>query len=226
MKCTEQGALLKYGYCMTYGEGEGTFVGRCQYFQISGHNTTDPPGFITLPDNISELNDYMCGPMNRKGLVCSKCIERFGPSATFLGFPCSNCTNAWYGVPLYLFIEFVPVTVFYLIVLIFQISFTSAPWTAFVLYSQFAVAGITSVFGPFSFEISSISYVYSVIISFYGIWNLDFFHFLVPPFCVSSSLRIIHVVFLGYVTAFYPLCLIGVTWICIELHSRNFKFFV
>ena len=59
VKCTEQGALLKYGYCMTHEEGEGTFVGRCQYFQISGHNTTDPPGFITLPDNISELNDYM-----------------------------------------------------------------------------------------------------------------------------------------------------------------------
>ena len=37
------------------------------------------PGFISLPENVSELNDYMCGPMNRKGLVCSECIDGFGP---------------------------------------------------------------------------------------------------------------------------------------------------
>ena len=226
VKCTEQGALLRYGNCMTYEEGEGTFVDRCQYFQTSGHNTTDSPGFITLPDNVSELNDYMCGPMNRKGFVCSECIEKFGPSVTSFGFPCSNCTDAWYGVPLYLFLEFVPITVFYLIILIFQISFTSAPWTAFVLYCQLAVASVATSFDPSSYEVSSIIYVYTAIISFYGIWNLDFFRYIIPPFCVSPGLRIIHVVFLSYVSDFYPLCLIGLTWICIELHSRNFKLFV
>ena len=88
VKCTEQGALLRYGNCMTYEEGEEAFVGRCRYFEISGHNTTDPPaGFITLPDNVSKLNDYMCGPMNRKGLVCSECIKNFGPSVTFIWIP-------------------------------------------------------------------------------------------------------------------------------------------
>ena len=58
--CTEQGALLKYGFCMTHEKGRGTFVGRCQYFEIEGHNTSKSPGFITLPDNVSELNEYMC----------------------------------------------------------------------------------------------------------------------------------------------------------------------
>ena len=103
VSCAEQGALLKYGFCMTFEEGKGTFVGRCQYFEIKGHNTSERPGFITLPDNMSELNEYMCGPMNRKGLVCSECIENFGPSITFLGFSCSDCNNAWYAIPLFLF---------------------------------------------------------------------------------------------------------------------------
>ena len=32
---------------------------------------------------------------------------------------------------------------------------------------------------------------------------------------------------LGYIiSAFYPLCLIGLTWVCIELYSHNFKLFV
>ena len=164
--------------------------------------------------------------MNRKGLVCSECIERFGPSVTYFGFSCSNCTDAWYGVPLYLFLEFVPITVFYLIVLAFRIGLTSAPFTAFVLFSQFAVTAVTTVFGPFSFEASPVIYYFSAVITFYGFWNLDFFRYIIPPFCLSPNLRIIHIVFLGYISAFYPLCLIGLTWACIQLYSHNFKAFV
>ena len=33
----------------------------------------------------------------------------------------------------------------------------------------------------------------SILISFYGIWNLDFFHFIIPPFCVSSAIKPIHI---------------------------------
>ena len=227
VQCTEQGALLKYGHCMTYEEGVGIFVGRCQAFEVNGHNKSETfPGFITLPDNVSELNDYMCGPMNRKGLVCSDCMEGFGPSVTFYGFSCSNCTDAWYGVGIYLFLEFVPITIFYVIILVFRIGLTSSPFTAFVLFSQFAVTAVTAAFGPYSFETSPVIYYFSVVISFYGFWNLDFFRYLIPPFCVSSQLKIIHIVFLGYISAFYPLLLIGLTWVCIELYSRNFKIFV
>ena len=48
--------------------------------------------------------------------------------------------NARYGVPLFLFLEFVPITVFYLIVLVFQISVTSAPMPCFIISSQFIIA--------------------------------------------------------------------------------------
>ena len=226
VKCSypERGALLKYGYCMTHNKG-GTFVGRCQYFEIKGHNISERPGFIILPDNVSELNEYMCGPMNRKGLVCSECIEGFGPSVTSLGHTCSNCTDAWYGIPLFLFIEFVPITIFYVLVIIFQISLTSAPFTAFVLCSQFAVSGFTTTFGRFSFSTSFEYYLFIILVTFYGIWNLDFFRYIFPPFCVSPNLNVISIVFLGYISAFYPLCLIGLTWVCIKIHSYDFKIF-
>ena len=48
----------------------------------------------------------------------------------------------------------------------------------------------------------------------------------VPPVCVSSNLSLYHRAILGYITAFYPLLLIVVTWICIELHDRNFRMIV
>ena len=227
VRCTDQGALLKYGQCMTYEEGEGLFIGRCQSFEINGHNvSTTSPGYITLPDNVSELNDYMCRPMNRKGIVCSECAEGFGPSLTFYGFSCANCTGAWFGIPLFLFLEFVPITVFYLIILIFQLGLTSSPFTAFVLFSQFAVTAVTAVFGPYSFESSPVTHYFNAVLTFYGFWNLDFFRYVISPFCISPNLKIIHVVFLDYISAFYPLILISLTWVCIELHSRNFKIFV
>ena len=108
VKCTDQGALLRFDYCMTYEEGEGTFVGRCnKYFEIKGHNRSENfAGFITLPDNISELNDYMCGPMNRKGISCSKCMENFGPLVVPSRPICSNCIeNSWYLGVLFLCIH-------------------------------------------------------------------------------------------------------------------------
>ena len=66
---------------MTYDEETNTVSASfCTYFALDGHNISEP-GFISLPENVSELNDYMCGPMNRKGLVCSECIDGYGTSA-------------------------------------------------------------------------------------------------------------------------------------------------
>ena len=73
--------------------------------------------YLDLPGNLTDLNDFMCGPMSRKGLICSECIDGFAPAITSFGYQCSNCTeSAWYGVPLFLFLEFVPITVFYFII--------------------------------------------------------------------------------------------------------------
>ena len=78
VKCTEKDALLKLGYCMTYEEESGFLqVGHCDNVNVSGLNMTQD-NFIRLPSNISDLNDYMCSSMNRKGPLCSQCIDGFG----------------------------------------------------------------------------------------------------------------------------------------------------
>ena len=53
---------------------------------------------VQLLQNLSELNNCMCGPPNRKGLVCSECADGFGPSVTSFGYKCANCTDHRYGV--------------------------------------------------------------------------------------------------------------------------------
>ena len=135
VQCSEDKVLMNAVFCMTIEES-GTFVGDCSVYSSNTNASLIDGMYLKLPNNISELNDYMCGPMNRKGRICSECIDGFAPSVTSIGYICSNCTGAWYGVPLYLLLEFVPITLFYILVLVCQISVTSSPLTYCVMYSQ------------------------------------------------------------------------------------------
>ena len=227
LKIKDEDVLLNIGFCMTYEEGEGISLSECPYFLLKGHNMTEP-GYIKLPNNISQLNGYMCGPMNRKGLLCKDCIDGFGPSATSFGYECSNCTDAWYNVPLYLLLELVPVTVFYLIILVFPIPITSAPMTCFIMYNQFIMFEMVVDQQPpignlVITQLENNQFFLKIVTFISGIWNLDLLSYIVPQICISKNFHLIHIALLGYTSLFYQVLLISVTWICIELHGHNFK---
>ena len=226
LECSQQRVLINTEYCLT-NEMDGTFIGQCRTYLINKNAMIIDGIYIQLPDNITQLNDYMCGSMNRKGRICSECVDGFAPSVTSLGYKCSNCSaSSWYGIPLYLFLEFVPITLFYLAVLVFQISVTSSPMTFSVMYSQIGCYCLT--LAPFMIVFKS-SYEYTsakILTILHGIWNLDFFRYILPPFCASPFLKNIHILFLGYISAAYPLLLIILTLILVELYSRNLQPFV
>ena len=69
----------------------------------------------------------------------------------------------------------------------------------------------------------SLSLMVKIIQVLCGIWNLDFFRHIVPPFCVSSHLNNIQALSLDYIHIVYPFLLILFTFSCIELHARNFR---
>ena len=221
LKCSDYETSINVGICMTTDE-DGTFFSVCEtYLFYDSQDITLDGVYIRLPNNLSELNHFMCGPMKRKGRVCSDCYEGFSPSVTSIGYVCSNCTGAWYVLPLYLVLEFVPITLFYVATFVFDISVTSSPMSCCVLYSQLIVYIFTRLSKPYlTLETSNASYnSILVLITVYGIWNLDFFRYVVPPFCVSPHLKNIHILFLGYISAFYPLVLIIATWALIQLNS-------
>ena len=239
-KCSNDGTYLKAGHCATYDNNTGIVsYAQCPYFiQSNGLNITKfeqqlSNWYILLPENMSELNDYLCGAMNRRGRVCSQCKDGFGPAVTSVGFQiqCSKCIGAWYGIPLYLFLELFPITIFYFILLIFQINITSAPMTSYIMYSQLIIFATDQLFSGDKTCLAGIVLLLSrsfqlfakIILSIYDIWNLRFFGYLAPPFCISSRLKPIHIAFLGYISVFYPLCLILLTWGCVELHGHNFR---
>ena len=232
--CSDGGPLLQFGYCATYSEDTGLVaVAKCPYLQVYGHvyNVTSirHDYFIQLPKTLTELNDSMCGPMNRKGVICSECIDGFGPSITSIGYKCANCTNIWYGVPLYIVLLFAPITVFYLFILIFQVKVTSPPVPCFIMYAQVVVMEVYLVnFGKLSTQVvfnnrGHLRLDAAIILALYGLFNLDFFYSVLPPFCISSRIKPIHIAFLGYTSVLYPIVLIFLTWLCVELHGYNFR---
>ena len=231
---------LRLGYCSTYDKDTRTrLIAGCSYFQTDVFDSVIKEGahenmwYIKLPHNMSALNDFMCGPMNRKGRVCSECKDGYGLAVLSIGFqiPCTKCTYTWYPIPLYLFMELVPITIFYFVMLIFQFNITSAPMTSYIMVCQLFAQWWKFMFGGEDFHVSRRMFMLNnhldvymkIMLSVYEMWNLHFFRSLVPPFCISDKLKPFHIGMLGFVSSFYPLCLIAVTWISIELHDRDFK---
>ena len=233
IKCTDEGTLMRIGFCTTYTEGEGVSMARCPYLKMKTlrHAYTiarNDPLYIILPDNISELNDYMCGPMNRKGFLCSECIDGFSPSFTSPDYmACSNCTaSRYYGVPFFVLTEIVPTTLFYLMFVLFQVNVTTSPMTCYIFYSQIMML-IATPSGKGSFQVHNTYFFQNnfdlATYTLYGLWNLDFLRYSLPPFCVSSRLNHTNITILGCVSVFYPLCLILLTITFVKLYDHNFK---
>ena len=237
--CDGKEVYIKASFILTVPENSdvATFsYSKSHYIFYHDHDATKP-GYRLLPENISELNDFMCGPLNRKGYLCSDCIDGFGPSMSMIEHPndCYRCKDInWHGVTLHLIIILVPVTLFYLIIFVFQIRMTSAPMPCFVLYSQIIVSTLSYPWGRSFREVSLIMFtdagdlrtVSRLILSLYGIFDLDFISNAVPPFCISSKMTLYHRAVLSYITAFYPMLLIVITWVSIRLHDHKFRVMV
>ena len=53
----------------------------------------------------------------------------------------------------------------------------------------------------------------------YGIWNLDFFRVVLPEVCLNFPT--LHILALDYLIAIYPMLLMGVAYIIVELLGRG-----
>ena len=235
LKCDGLNAFMHPGQTLTYNSQDKLVsVTSTRYRHLDGYNTTKE-GYILLPSDVSELNQYMCGPLSRINHLCSECKNGYGPPMvpTLCTNACYICQNSWYSVILYLLLELVPITVVYFLILVLQIKLTSAPMTCFIFYSQLIVMAFdgqcademaTNLFSQIKLNKNGdLRTETKIIRTLYGIFNLDFFHTITPPFCISSKLKPVHSLLLSYASAFYPFLLILLTWLCVDLHGRNYR---
>ena len=212
-------SMLQGDYCMTYeDEYNSTVADSCPYNDLT-------PDFEQLykklPRNVSELNEFMCGDLNRTGILCSHCKPGLGPAVLFSTMECLECLNSGTGWVLSTLLATFPTTVFFLVVVFCEIRLSTAPFNAFIFIAQ-AVVSMVNIH-PYSYINTSkpANYITKFLLTAYGIFNLDFFYYIIPPFCISTKLTIIQALSLQYVVAFFPLFLVIVSYTCIQLHARG-----
>ena len=230
--CSNETVDITAGFCMTY-DATGLYVDRdntsspliagdCPYGTFS--NATNRK-YTTLPTNPTEVNSSQCSPYNRQGIFCGECIEGFGPPVHSFDLRCSNCSHMSLpkAISLYLLLELIPITVFFFVVLIFRPLLLTGPQLGYVTGCQAIISTL-----QYSLYIYNSLFYYlppplavfgHISLSLSGIWNLEFFRFVTPPFCISDKMRGIHVQMLGFNTVLFPLFLVSITYAAVEFNA-------
>ena len=220
-----QKTLIIAGLCMSYNETiNDTVVGRCAF---NYHNPDAQIFYVTLPNDTSQLNSFMCSGLNRTGLLCSQCQQGLGPAVLSYTRQCVGCYDQQYGWLLYITATLIPTTILCILAMAFQFNVTSAEMNTFVFLCQMITCVSTLansyIYIHYTADSTVIHYFVLAVATFFGIWNLDFFRYFIPSFCISSDVSTLYTVALEYVVAIYPLLLTVVIYLCIEMHDRGVR---
>ena len=229
VNCNQQEMKVEIveGFCATSTEQEGLYY--AGYCPLSHTDNNTNRMYSELPSDPDLLNEMMCGPYNRKGLLCGECIDGYGPAVYSTDMKCANCSklSTAYAVSLYLFLEFIPVTVFFICVVIFRLRITAGPLLWYVIACQAYVSISQQQLYTSDYILSHVSAPLQILAKcsmvLSGFWTLQYFKFVIPPFCISEKLTSIHIPILSLVTSIYPIVLVIITCILMELHARNYR---
>ena len=212
--------------CMSYSDNSDSdevLVGACPYLC-----TDKIYNEISQRKNLSNICNRD-SQQNRKGQMCGQCLENHSPSPYSYTLKCADCSNYKHNWIKYMLMAYLPLTIFYLIVLFFRLNALSASMNAFIFFSQIMTCpALMSVISTYSnyynesddmkiFDIVSLSKGLSALL---GIWNLDFFRMVYDPFCLHPNMTTIQIMSLEYAIAVYPLLLIILTYLLIKIHEH------
>ena len=225
LTCTAHFLYIDQNFCITWNKySNSAEIAECLHTNQKGSKYQFTRLQYKLPTNITgpELNNVTCSVHNRNGAQCKHCIDSHGPAVFSDGITCADCSQHRHLWVLNLLLQLTMVTIFYIIVVIFQINGTSSPFNVFITYSQVVAYVLYSVTGYYSKIIYSTSQkTYLPISTIFGIFSLDFFRFVIPSLCVSTTLKSIHVLLFDYIIAVFPIALTVLIYVAIELHDRN-----
>ena len=224
--CSEDG-LYNYAvldcYCVTYNIEESLVqAGKCIF--KCGNYTKENSGelYHPLPQNGAILNKKECADKNRTGALCGRCQDNNYPLAYSFSLACVQCHHIHWNWARYIMAAYLPLTLFYLIVLFFKVNVVSGHLHHVVFFSQVMSAPTLSRIMYQSVQKRPAYFISAkVFLSLYGIWNLDFFRPFYSDLCLGIG--ILPTLALDYVIAVYPLLLMIISYLLIVLYDRNYR---
>ena len=211
---------------------QGGWMGAVDGELLVGNHPHSPGSFFVkyfeLPNLALELDDVICAPLKRTGVLCGACIDGYAPAFATPTFDCVPCTKnkAKYHWVFYLLAKLLPLTLLLFIVLIFHISATQGSANAFIFFAQILVTNINlGGQNARGIQVDSIDSAYGVFrdiyIVVYSLANLNFFEPLIPRVCLAENLDTMKVISLEYIIAAYPLFLLLLIFALVQLYEKG-----
>ena len=230
--CSGDGTHVEIGstyYATSSKIKGGCYVGKCPFrpsFNIINRMYSE------MPSNASQLDEVMCGPYNRRGLLCGECKDGYGPAVYLLSMKCADCSDLWsgYAISLYLVLQLVPITLIFIILVMFRFNITSGPLLGYMFFCQMSMVYVGQRYQFVYDYIESnqsrfLRTLFTLSITLSQFWSLQFFKAVVPPFCISEKLTGIHILMLEFIPVTYPIFLVIFSCFFMELNARNYTAF-
>ena len=163
-----------------------------------------------LPSDPTKLNERICGH-NRMGVLCGRCVHNTSSFFHSTTFKCGKNDFCNFGWLFYLLAEVVPMVIFFVIAIVFNLSFTSGTAVGFIFFGQFL-----NKLTVHDIHFQYLRFPYRV---FYGLFNFEFFEVPFMSFCLWSNSQVLDVIAMKYVTLSLALAL---TLILLALLHKNY----
>ena len=186
-----------------YGKEEDIISGHCP----EGYCYNDSSKKYTLPNitNVSSLNDKVCGT-SRKGILCGRCRSGLSTYYHSWSYRCKQSNKCNIGWLFYLLTEIIPITIFFIVIIYFEVNFTVGALNGLTFYFQITESSlITNSQINHPKEIYRLFEVYKFLI---GIFNLNILNMEKLSFCLWKNAQTLDLMAFEYVTILYSLFLV------------------
>ena len=224
---TEEVSILR-SFCVTTFDRDRSeaVVGSCLYTQNHGEDTDVKDGlYVRVNKNLSQQDQQLCSYLNRDRQLCGKCKPNHFVSAYSYDLKCYRCQRGLAkNALMYLTVAFLPLTLFLIVVVVFHISATCPQLNMVIVLFQCYSMPETSRVLLQNTRGNRLEIAVRLVITIYGIWNLDFFRAYIPPICLP--LTTMQVIALDYLVAVYPLLLLVCFYVLVMAHDKGCRLVV
>ena len=203
-------------FCMTEEDGV-LIVGACL------HECLSITPYYPLPCHVSQIQNFTCPPsLKRGGPLCTKCINGHAYPVYSYKKECFKCEHYKYNWLKYLAVAYLPLTIFYILVAMFSISFTSPLIIGLVMLFQLAASPTMLQFINWFSQGHNFGKFLAMYAAFASLLNLDFGR-IYYTFCLNPTATPLELNTLDYGVVVFPVFLIFLTHFLVKLHKRGTK---
>ena len=163
------------------------------------------------------INHSACTHFHRRGLQCGDCEKGHSPLVLSYNLSCVPCPNGQRNWWKFILAGFLPLTLFYLFILLFNTNVTSSHLHGVVWASQLLSMPPFVRMILYALEVYGNLTIGKLVATFYTYWNLDFFRSVLPNICLN--IITLQALALEYLIALYPFLLIAISYLMITLYN-------